>query len=246
MKFPKRINKYHIPSLFTLTNLFFGFLAVISIAEGYVLRAAYLIIAAGIFDVLDGKLARWIRSPSQFGTELDSLADMVSFCLAPALLIWSLYTQDLHPVLAALIAGAPLYFGALRLAKYNVNQQINPRPYFDGLPSPMNAMVVVALVFYYTEYNYAGAAKVVLPVVMATSFLMVSPIRYPKSPRLSFQGGWGNSAFLLGIIGLVISGVLWGAWVLLPGVALYIVGGLVRWLTRAYSVVDLGSVEKKI
>lgn len=245
MKLKKRIHKRHIPSLFTLANLFLGFLAVISIVEGHALRAAYLIVAAGIFDVLDGKLARWIRGSSQFGTELDSLADMVSFCLAPALLVWWLYTRDLHPVLGALIAGAPLYFGALRLARYNAGQLSRPKSYFDGLPSPVNALVIVALVLYYHQQGQDGAAKVVLPIVMATSFLMVSQIRYPKSPRLSFRAGLGNSLYLLGFVALAAAWLIWGGWVLLPAVLLYILSGLVRWLTKADATVDLQSAEKE-
>jgi CDP-diacylglycerol--serine O-phosphatidyltransferase len=231
--------------MFTLMNLFLGFLALSSITEGYHIRAAYLIIAAGIFDILDGKLARWIGEASQFGTELDSLADVVSFCVAPALLIWALYTTDLHPILGALLAGAPLYFGALRLAKYNVGQLDKPLPYFEGLPSPMSAMVVVSLVLYYSEFGHGGEAKIVLPVIMATSILMVSPIRYPKPPHLSLQKGWGNTLYIIAIIGLVISGLIFGSWVLLPGALLYVLSGLIRWLTRVDYAADLQSLEKE-
>lgn len=245
MKLTRKINKQHIPSLFTLMNLFLGFLAVSSIADGYFIRAAYLIIAAGLFDILDGKLARWIGESSQFGMELDSLADMVSFCVAPALLVWALYTLDLHPVLGALLAGAPLYFGALRLAKYNVGQLDKPLPYFEGLPSPMNAMAVVSLVLYYSEFGHGGEAKIVLPVVMASSILMVSPIRYPKPPRLSLHGGWGNNLYIIVVIGCIISGIILGSWVLLPAVLLYILSGLIRWLTRVDYTAELQSIEKK-
>ncbi|MCK4577255.1 MAG: CDP-alcohol phosphatidyltransferase family protein, partial [Candidatus Marinimicrobia bacterium] len=72
MKIKKPIKKDHIPSLFTLLNMFLGFLSIISAIEGFYLRAAYLIIAASIFDGMDGKLARWIQAPSKFGSELDS------------------------------------------------------------------------------------------------------------------------------------------------------------------------------
>lgn len=243
MKLKKRINKHHIPSLFTLLNMFLGFLAIISIVEGNYLRAAYLIVGAAIFDALDGKLARWIRQPSQFGTELDSLADVVSFCLAPSLMIWALYARDLHPVLGALIAGAPLYFGALRLARYNVGQHARPHSSFEGLPSPVNALVIVALVFYYYEQGQ-GAAKIVLPMMMATSFLMISPIRYPKTPRFTFRAGLGNSLYLGAIIVTLAALPIFGGRAVLPLVFAYLLSGLVRWLTRADSAVELQSVEE--
>lgn len=244
MKLKKRINKHHIPNLFTLLNMFLGFLAIISIVEGNYVRAAYLIIGAAIVDALDGKLARWIQQPSQFGTELDSLSDAVSFCLAPALLIWALYARDLHPVLGALIAGAPLYFGTLRLARYNVGQHSKPQSYFEGLSSPVNALAVVALVLYYYEHGQS-AAKVVLPIIMATSFLMISPVRYPKTPRLTFHAGIGNTLYLIAIITTLAALPIFGGRVVLPVVLVYILSGLVRWLTRADSAVDLKSVEKE-
>ena len=244
MKLKKRINKHHIPSLFTLLNMFLGFLAIISVVEGNYIRAAYLIIGAAIFDALDGKLARWIQQPSQFGAELDSLSDAVSFCLAPALLIWALYARDLHPVLGALIAGAPLFFGTLRLARYNVGQHSKPQSYFEGLPSPVNALAVVALVLYYYDHGQS-AAKVVLPMIMATSFLMISPVRYPKTPRLTFHAGIGNALYLVTIIIALAALPIFGGRVVLPVVLVYILSGLVRWLTRADSAVDLQSVEKE-
>ncbi|UCH62434.1 MAG: CDP-diacylglycerol--serine O-phosphatidyltransferase [Fidelibacterota bacterium] len=244
MKLKKRINKHHIPSLFTLLNMFLGFLAIISVVEGNYPRAAYLIVGAAIFDALDGKLARWIQRPSQFGMELDSLADVISFCLAPALLIWALYAPDLHPVLGGLIAGAPLYFGALRLARHNVGQRSKPQSYFEGLPSPANALVIVALVFYYYGQGQS-AAKVVLPIIMATSFLMISPIRYAKTPRLTLRAGLGNTLYLAAIIATLISLPIFGGRIVLPIVLAYVLSGLVRWLTRADSTTELHSVEEE-
>ncbi|MFC1618408.1 CDP-diacylglycerol--serine O-phosphatidyltransferase [Candidatus Neomarinimicrobiota bacterium] len=235
-----------MPSLFTLMNMFLGFLAVISIVEGYAIRAGYLILAAGIFDILDGKIARWSHGLSRFGMELDSLADVVSFCLAPALMVWFLYTSELHPIVGALIAGAPMYFGAIRLARYNEVQSIAPLSYFVGLPSPVNATVVVGLVFYYNHYGYGGGPQVILPAVMASSILMISHIPYPKPPFLSINKGWGNNIYLGGVLLVILCAMIWGAWVLLPGIAVYVMTGLIRWLTRAYSAEDLQSVEKEI
>jgi len=239
MKLRKRISKNHIPSLFTLINMFLGFLAILSIVEGYYIRGAYLIIAASVFDVLDGKLARKLYGGSDFGSELDSLADLVSFCLAPAVLIWTLYARDLHPILGALIAGAPLYFGALRLARFNVGQQTSPLSYYEGLPTPINAVTVVAMVFYYEAQGHSGAAKVVLPVAVALAFLMVSHIRYAKFPNFTFHGGLLNSLKVLFAFALLAALPIFGGRILLPIAILYVLQGLLRWLTRLDTGADL-------
>ena len=233
MKIRKPIQRHHIPSIFTLINMFLGFLAVISIVEGNFIRAAYLIVAAGIFDVIDGKLARKIQMPSRFGAELDSLADLISFCLAPALLVWALYAQDLHPILGALVAGAPLLFGALRLAKFNLIVESGPKKYYEGLPSPIAAYAVVAMVVYYEAQGHVGASKVVLPMVMATSFLMVSHVKYGKFPMANFRMGPKNTFLLLSAIGTQIIFFFFDARILLPVVMIYLVSGLLRHVSRS-------------
>lgn len=238
MKIRKPIQRHHIPSIFTLINMFLGFLAVISIVEGNYIRATYLIVAAGIFDVIDGKLARKIHMPSRFGAELDSLADLISFCLAPALLVWALYAQDLHPILGALLAGAPLLFGALRLAKFNLIAEAGPQKYYEGLPSPIAAYVVVALVVYYEAQGQVGAGRVVLPMVMATSILMVSQVRYGKFPIANFHMGPKNTFLLLTAIGTQFIFFFVDGRVLLPVVIIYLVSGLLRHIARTPVAVD--------
>lgn len=243
----KRNASRHIPSLFTLINMFLGFLAITSTFEGLYLRAGYLIIIAGIFDVLDGKVARKISRSSQFGGELDSLADLVSFCMAPSLLIWALYAGDLHPVIGALIAGAPLYFGALRLARFNLEIGPAPKQFFTGLPSPISAMSIVALVFYYNDHGgSASAAKVVLPMVMVISFLMVSKIKYPKFPALSFRLGLSNSLYLAFAIITLAGIIIFGGQALLPATIIYLTTGIVRLLMRTDLHEELHSVEEEV
>ena len=245
-KIRRPIKKDYIPSLFTLLNMFLGFLAIISVVEGFYIRAAYLVMAAGIFDALDGKLARWIHVPSAFGMELDSLADLVSFSLAPSLMIWAIFTRDLHPVLGATIAGAPLIFGALRLARYNVDQHSKPKPYFEGLPAPVAAFVIVALVLFYQPLEEVSAAKVVLPMVMVVSFLMVSQIRYTKTPALSLRAGPVNTLFLLVITTTLFLTFFVDGRFLLPLITIYLLIGIVRWMTRTDRAVDFQSVEEEL
>jgi len=244
MKIRKPLRKSQIPSLFTLINMFLGFLAIISVADGYYERAAYLILWAAIFDALDGKLARKFGVPTDFGGELDSLADVVSFCLAPSFMIWAIYARDMNPVIGALIAGAPLYMGALRLARFNVSQSDKPLPYFEGLPAPMAAFGLVGLVLYYAPTWEPGAAKVVMPAVIVISILMVSRVRYMKAPQLSLKAGAGNTFFMLASSITLLLVIFVNGKFLLPMISLFILTGIVRYLTRTDSAADFRSIKK--
>ena len=106
--------KQHLPSIFTLTNLFLGFLAIINTMTGNYFIACYILLAAGAFDSVDGKIARLIGIPTNFGKMIDSLADMVSFCLAPAILVYSLYTHDMPCISEEVNASEPHIIGAVR------------------------------------------------------------------------------------------------------------------------------------
>ena len=113
--------KQHLPSIFTMINLFLGFLAIINVMSGHYFIACYFILAAGAFDSVDGKIARLMGIPTNFGKEIDSLADMVSFCLAPSILVYSLYTQNMPGITGEIIASSPLIIGAIRLARFNID-----------------------------------------------------------------------------------------------------------------------------
>jgi CDP-diacylglycerol--serine O-phosphatidyltransferase len=181
--------KIAVPSFFTLMNLFSGFLAIISIADGNLFRGAWLIIAAGLFDVFDGLMARLANATSDFGIELDSLSDMVSFGVAPGFLI---YTFVLHEfgMLGVLLSAIPPLCGAVRLARFNVNARLTPTAdSFIGLPIPSQAIILVS--FYLTFRNDLdifdvfdhGVNNVLIPLVVIVSFLMVSTIPFDKIPR---------------------------------------------------------------
>lgn len=178
-----------VPSFFTLMNLFSGFLAIISISEGDLFRGAWLIVAAGMFDVFDGMMARLANATSNFGIQLDSLSDMVSFGVAPGFLIYNFSLSSLGP-LGMLIAAFPPLFGAVRLARFNVNAQLHPTAdSFSGLPIPSVAITLVAFYLSFRDDLYIfdffknGVNSVLIPIVVAVSFLMVSTIPFEKIPR---------------------------------------------------------------
>lgn len=189
-RFRKPIPRTVVPSFFTLMNLFCGFASLLLVSEGKLEFGAWLIVIAGVFDVLDGFMARFANATSEFGIELDSLCDLVSFGAAPAFL---LYTYSLHELglIGIIIAAIPVLCGAVRLARFNVNAKILDTPYFIGLPTPGFAIMVVAFFLTFRErtsffegFEY-GINGVIIPMVLLLSFLMVSTVPFDKIPRLS-------------------------------------------------------------
>jgi len=183
----RQIPRTVIPSFFTLMNLFCGFLAIISIAEGRLFFGAWLIVFAGLFDALDGFMARLSNATSQFGIELDSISDVVSFGVAPGFLLYAFGLGEMPFVGIILSALTPLC-GAVRLARYNVDAQESRGDYFKGLPIPGQAIMIAA--FYLTFYNQLeifdgleyGLNTVLVPVIVLLAFLMVSTIPFDKMP----------------------------------------------------------------
>ena len=178
-----------IPNLFTTGNLFSGFYAIISIFNAEYLMASYAILAATVFDSLDGKAARLANATSRFGTEYDSLADLISFGLAPGLLIysWALHSYNRLGWIAAFLF---VVCGALRLARFNVQAAASDPRYFTGLPIPAAASTVALMVILDNHILRLGSeVKPVLILVMTYSlaFLMVSNIKYRSFKDINFN-----------------------------------------------------------
>lgn len=178
-----------VPSFFTLMNLFSGFLAIISISNGDLGRGAWLIALAGLFDVFDGLMARLADATSDFGIELDSISDMVSFGVAPGFLI---YTWTMHELgfVGIIISALPPLCGAVRLARFNVNARLVPeKGHFIGLPIPAQALILGAFLLTFREnieifsIFQNGVNSILIPIVILISFLMVSTIPFDKIPR---------------------------------------------------------------
>ena len=125
---------YLVPNFVTTANMFSGFYSIIASTHGEFVTASWAIIAAGIFDMLDGRIARLAKATSQFGVEYDSLSDLLSFGVAPAILLyqWALEPYDRLGWIAAFLY---LACGALRLARFNVNTESQPKNFFQGCRS---------------------------------------------------------------------------------------------------------------
>jgi CDP-diacylglycerol--serine O-phosphatidyltransferase len=187
----KTIPPIMIPSFFTLMNLFSGFLAILSIASGRIFYGAWLIIAAGLFDALDGFMARLSNTDSQFGIELDSICDIVSFGAAPGLMLFMLGLNKL-PFIGIILSALPPLCGAVRLARYNLGAAVKTN-YFRGLPIP--AQAIMAASFYLTFHDrlnvfdgsHHGVNTILIPLIVILSLLMVSTLPFDKFPRFDPQ-----------------------------------------------------------
>jgi len=183
-----KITRTVVPSLFTTLNIFCGFLSITLTSQGQLSIAAWVIILAAVFDSLDGVMARMTHSSSQFGVELDSLADVVSFGAAPSFLVYQVYLRTMTEPWGILLASLPVVFGAIRLARFNIQLVGFDKDYFSGLPIPMQAITVCAFILQFGGDNISAsnlASTELIALVIVLSFLMVSHVKYDTMPKLS-------------------------------------------------------------
>ncbi len=201
----KEILIFFLPNLFTSANLFFGFFSVLNSFQGRWVTAAYAIFVAAFADGLDGRVARLTKAQSAFGEEYDSLADLISFGMAPAML---LYFWALQPFgrLGWIAAFAFLLCAALRLARFNVLKQSVEKRYFQGLPSPFAAGAVASAVLFYREMglvtDFREPFTVVLAFVLAVS--MISTLRYRSFKDLKFKSQKTFAWMLLIAVSIIV------------------------------------------
>lgn len=185
----RRRGIYLLPNLFTTAGLFAGFYAIVASMGGHFTEAAVAIYVAMIMDSIDGRLARLTNTQSDFGSEFDSLADMISFGLAPALVLyeWSLSSLGKAGWLAAFIYTAGT---ALRLARFNTQVHVADRRYFQGLASPGAAGVAAGLVWMCDDDGILGGQLNVLVFILALLLagLMVSNMRFRSFKDLDLKG----------------------------------------------------------
>lgn len=222
---------YFLPSLFTTAGLLFGFIAIIQATHGNFDRAALWIFVAMIMDGLDGRVARWTNTASEFGKEYDSLVDLVAFGLAPALMI---YFWSLQSISRAGAAISFLYAAAtaLRLARFNT-LTIKDNRYFYGLPSPSGAAFVVFWVWCMFEFGVSGAAVSWLSalVTLVAAVLMVSNLRFRSFKDFDYKDRI-PFVVLLALLLVLVSIYSDPATVLFAMTLIYVISGPWGWFNR--------------
>lgn len=222
-----------LPSLLTTGNLFCGFLAIVLSAQSRFVEAAVAVFVGMILDILDGKVARLTKTTTQFGVEFDSLADVVSFCVAPAFMLYALALQQFGRV-AWLGAFLFVICGALRLARFNVYQGVTDRRYFVGLPTPAAAGLVAAtaLLLEGTEIARWQAAAISVGTVIV-ALLMVSTFRYYSFKEVDFARRHPAQVLVLVVLGVLIVATH-PQWFLFILFSLYLLSGPTRpvWVRR--------------
>jgi len=226
-----------LPSALTLGNLFFGIWAIVSATRGQFETAAWLILLAGLADMLDGRVARVTKTGSRFGEELDSLVDAISFGLAPSLIIYFLFLVDgSWGWIAAFFYTSS---AVIRLARFNVEQAGHAKVAFHGLPSPSAGMTLATFYpFSQTEFFQKHLALLPWPNIMiglmiVLGLLMMSHVLYPVVPKFGFRSLRGIVTLVV-MIAVVVALVTIPALVVFPLLVCYVAYGVIRSLVLGY------------
>ncbi len=176
---------YLLPNSLTLCGMFAGFYSMIAVLNGNYVHAGWAIIIAGIFDGIDGWVARLTSSDSKFGIELDSLSDVIAFGVAPSVLLYN-WTLQSFGRLGAAAAFLIVACGALRLARYNVQMAAEEKKHFTGMPIPAAAAIVATTVLFYTEMGIGHERSYyALFIAIICSILMVSTMKFRSQKELN-------------------------------------------------------------
>jgi len=215
---------YWLPNLFTTIALFAGFYAIVQAMSGRFEQAAMAIFVAMVFDALDGRVARLTRTQSAFGAEYDSLSDMVSFGVAPALVVYVWALKDfagmqtvawLGPWLTTKLGWIAAFIycacAALRLARFNTTLDVADKRFFQGLPSPAAACVVAGLVWALNEYQIEGRDVTWLAwaLTMAAGLTMVSNLKFYSGKDINLRKSVSFSVVVSITFGLVALFMFW-------------------------------------
>lgn len=229
IKIPRSI----MPNFFTMGNMFCGFMsAVFSLYTKDTTLAAWMILLASFFDAMDGKVARLANASSKFGVEYDSLADNISFGLAPSALIYGFFFHT-WGTLGLFISFFPLVFVSIRLARFNVQLEGFEKSEFVGLPSPAGALSLATYVLFLSSH-FPGQVfpRVLLLITVAVSVTMVSTIRYDVMPRFTFRGGVFQAIAFVVMILMAITALLFPRTLLFPYIVIYVLTGFGRFIFR--------------
>ncbi len=224
---------YLVPNFVTTANLFCGFYSVIASSRGDFEGAAQAILAAAVFDLLDGRIARLAKATSQFGLEYDSLSDLMSFGVAPAILAyeWMLESFDRLGWLAAFLFVA---CGAMRLARFNAFSGVIAKSHFQGLPIPAAAGTMATYLLFTRALSWDVSAESmrfsVLGMTLALSSLMVSTVLFPSFKEFHWRSSASFGYLMIGVLLMILIAVR-------PEVTLFLV--LSSYISLSFSVYSI-------
>ncbi len=244
MKKKIRIKRTVWPSIFTLFNMFLGFVSIsYSFKQGNsnFIIAGWLIFFASIFDGLDGKVARLVHGSSDFGVEMDSLADLISFVIAPAILSYNIFFIK-YDGYGLILSFTFVIFGTIRLARFNVNAHRETLDYFVGMPSPLAALTMTSFVMFIIVNknivtNINLPINIIFPSLYLTiGYLMVSDIIFKKITTFSLRRGSKHTKETILILLLLLIIIVYQEKVLFPIFFLIISINIIFYWRKHYSI----------
>ncbi|MBT4763145.1 MAG: CDP-diacylglycerol--serine O-phosphatidyltransferase [Bdellovibrionaceae bacterium] len=232
------LNIYVLPNLLTTGNMFCGFYAVVHAIKGDFVMASYAIVAAAVFDLLDGRVARMTNSESEFGAQYDSLCDLISFGMAPAVLLFLWSLQDFGR-LGWLASFFYVACGGLRLARFNVTQnEEEDKSYFQGLPIPMAAGIVASAVLAFNDLGlHAEKSRIILGITFLLGFVMVTSFRYRSFKDLDLKRRLPFHYLVLGVFVFAVVAIR-------PEVMLFVLFLTYAVLGAVFGILKIGKPNK--
>lgn len=237
----KQLPRAFYPNLVTVINIFFGFYAIINAFKGDFLMAFWCITAGAIADAFDGKVARIVAGESEFGVQYDSLADVITFGVAPSCVVYNLLGQPTDEILIT-ISFLPVLFGSLRLARFNVQLDGFNKTEFTGLPIPAAAFSIISIIPLNDYLLKDGLISqplwqeyhlYFLLLVAFYSLLMMSTLRYETLPNFTFKGDRENRLKLIVLVIALPLLILKTYLVMFPFMFLFSFQGIMKWMLKS-------------
>lgn len=229
---------FFLPNIFTALNMACGFASILLSIQGKVYEACMVLILGAIFDSVDGRVARMTGTSSSFGEQFDSLSDLISFGLAPAILVHQKYLFQ-YGRLGAVVSFVFLLCAALRLARFNANIEKIGREFFQGLPSPGAALAVIGSVLLSTEFSSVDNVSLLyLPYTAFYGILMITTIPFYSFKDSDFIKKHRKLSLFILFMCVAITVSYYQIMIVL-GMALYVVGSLLYYLRHRRDSVDV-------
>ncbi|MFC1558140.1 CDP-diacylglycerol--serine O-phosphatidyltransferase [candidate division KSB1 bacterium] len=222
--------KFLLPNILTVVNMFCGFFSIIEAMQEKFIAASWLIIIASVFDGLDGKIARFTNTKSKFGEEFDSLADLISFGIAPSVLLYTISFKTFGN-LGIVLSFIPIVCGAFRLGRFNITSSSEQKRVYLGLPIPVYAVTIASFILF--NISIWGKIRLeffLVPLVLLLSILMASRIKYEKLPRFKLSRNRKNNFSLLYLFTIFLVIAYFKEQGIFPVTIVIVFHGLIRWI----------------